>query len=338
MPTTLHPLIRHRTIDRCLRRNNRQWTWEDLAEACGEDLREYFGNHIDNPSRRTIFNDIHHMKEGKLGYEAPIVFDRRQGSFRYTDPDFSISNSPLGPDDHEELRHALSILRQFRGFRHMQGIENMIAKLDFQVHRAADPSHELLQIDHAVNAAGQEWLDLLYRHCYQRQALHIAYHPFDFEEEYTHLFSPYFLKEYNNRWFLVAFNHQRERLETLALDRTLAVTVSEEPYYPMPGLDPATHFQDVIGMTITEGASKVTVVFAATPDQAKYIRTKPIHLSQQVVEETADRVVFQLQVIPNFELESQLLSFGERIEVLEPAELRIKMTERIERMYGKYQG
>lgn len=337
MPTTLHPLIRHRTIDRCLRRTNRQWTWEDLAEACGEELRDYFGNHLDNPSRRTIFNDIHHMKQGRLGYKAPIVFDRRQGSFRYTDPDFSISNSPLGADDHEELRHALSILRQFRGFRHVQGIENMIAKLDFQVHRAADPSHELLQLDHAVNAAGQEWLDLLYRHCYQQQTLRVTYHPFDFPEEYTHLFSPYFLKEYNNRWFLIAFNHQRERLETLALDRILAVQPGEEVYHPMPGLDPATHFQDVIGMTITQGGSKADVLFAATPDQAKYIRTKPLHRSQQVVEETADRVVFQLQVIPNFELESQLLSFGELVEVLEPAELREKIADRVRQTGKKYE-
>lgn len=335
MPTNLHALIRYRTIDRCLRRRHRQWTWQDLARACGDELRDYLGEHIDDPSRRTIFVDIKHMKSGKLGYEAPIVFDRRSGSYRYADPDFSISNSPLGPEDHEELRHALHILRQFRGFRHMQGIEQIIAKLDFQARRAADPRHDLLQLDHAEGASGQEWSDLLYRGAYRRQTLRIDYKPF-FEEGYAHIFSPYLLKEYNNRWFLIAYNHERGRLENLALDRIRDVAPAEAPFHALPGFDPRTYFRDVVGPSRPDGGRLETIRFRATPDQAPYIETKPLHASQRVLRRGMEGVVFQIEVMPNFELESRLLAFGERVEVLTPASFRQKLAERVRAMAEKY--
>ena len=79
MPTNLHALVRYRTIDDCLTKRYRRWTWQDLAEACAEKIYEYEGIEA-VPSRRTIMYDIQYMRDGKLGYYAPIVYDRNSKS------------------------------------------------------------------------------------------------------------------------------------------------------------------------------------------------------------------------------------------------------------------
>ena len=64
------------------------------------------------------------------------------------------------------------------------------------------------------------------------------------------------------------------------------------------------------------------VVFRASPKEAPYIRTKPLHRSQMVIEEDMDGyTTFQLEVIVNPELERDLLAYGCGITVLSPQSL-----------------
>ena len=97
MPVNRNALIRYKTIDNCLRNKYRQWTLDDLIEACSEALYEYEG--IDKGvSRRTIQMDIQLMRSNKLGYDAPIVVvDKKY--YTYEDPEYSITNIPLTDQD-----------------------------------------------------------------------------------------------------------------------------------------------------------------------------------------------------------------------------------------------
>lgn len=80
MPANLHALIRYRTIDRCLRNIDQSWSWEELAESCSQALADQMKIEKDI-SRRTIMYDINYMRSGKLGYEAPIEYDRKEKSY-----------------------------------------------------------------------------------------------------------------------------------------------------------------------------------------------------------------------------------------------------------------
>lgn len=92
---------------------------------------------------------------------------------------------------------------------------------------------------------------------------------------------------------------------------------------------------------MTKGAGcKAKVKFLASPSEAPYIETKPVHSSQTVLRRNPDgTVLFQLEVIPNFELEQALLDFGEGVKVVAPASLVLRMRERLRKaaaQYGKY--
>jgi predicted DNA-binding transcriptional regulator YafY len=329
MPTNLHALIRYRIIDQCLRRKGKLWTWQSLAEACGEALREFIDSDLPDPSRRTVFQDIETMKSGKLGYEAPILFDRKKGSYKYTDPAFSISNTPLTSDDITELHHALVILKQFSGFKHMEGVENIITKLEHTLNLKGGKSKDIIRFDHPIDAPGQKWLDSIYRLAHSEQTIHLHYQPFIFDAPMLTVVSPYLLKEYNNRWFLIGYDHTDQRIYNFALDRIVSLHPAGEIFFLAPDFHADSYFKDIIGVSIPDDRQIHEVVLEVSAEQAKYVLTKPLHPSQKVIRETPGHTVFSFALMLNYELESLILSFGERARVLAPESLKIKILERL---------
>lgn len=108
MPANKNALIRYKTIDRCLRNRCRLWTIDDLTEACSEALYEMEGI-LKGVSVRTVQGDLQIMRSDKLGYNAPIeVYDRIY--YRYAEPDYSISDTPLTEDDCDLLKEAVALL------------------------------------------------------------------------------------------------------------------------------------------------------------------------------------------------------------------------------------
>ncbi len=108
MPANKNALIRYKTIDRCLRNRFRRWTIDDLTEACSDALYEMEGI-MKGVSVRTVQGDLQIMRSDKLGYNAPIeVYDRIY--YRYAEPDYSISDTPLTEEDCDLLREAVELL------------------------------------------------------------------------------------------------------------------------------------------------------------------------------------------------------------------------------------
>ena len=108
MPANKNALIRYKTIDNCLRNKYRQWTLDDLVEACSDALYEMEGIRK-GVCARTVQMDIQIMRSDKLGYNAPIeVYDKVY--YRYTNPDYSITEMPLTMDDCLLLKKAIALL------------------------------------------------------------------------------------------------------------------------------------------------------------------------------------------------------------------------------------
>lgn len=108
MPANKNALIRYKTIDTCLRNRYRRWTLDDLVDACCNALYDMEGI-TKGVCARTVQMDIQIMRSDKLGYEAPIeVYDKIY--YRYSDPDYSITNLPLTMDDCLLLKEAIGLL------------------------------------------------------------------------------------------------------------------------------------------------------------------------------------------------------------------------------------
>jgi len=328
MATNLHALIRHRTIDRCLRDRSQSWNWNRLAEECELTLNDEMDLDC-TLSRRTIMYDIKHMKDGLLGYYAPIEYNRKRKSYEYSDTGFSINQAPLSPKTLEELDQVLLILRQFSGQEGLQGMGSVIAKLEHGLNiQRDDEAAPLIHFEQSLNAPGQKWLDILYQHIKAEECLSISYQAFG-KDITHHIVSPYMLKEYNNRWFLFGFNHGDEYIQNLALDRIREVRKSLNSFERVKQFDPDVLFNDIVGVTLPENEEVTRILLEAFDKQAQYIDTKPIHKSQGIHKKKKNSIIFSYELIPNFELESKILAYGDLVRVLEPRDLRDRIAARL---------
>lgn len=336
MPVNRNALIRYKTIDNCLRRRQRKWTLEDLIEACSEALYEYEG--IDKGiSKRTVQMDIQMMRSDKLGYNAPIeVYDNKY--YRYSDPDYSITNSPLTEDDMKLMGDTVEMLRQFGGFSAFSGMEAVLGRLEDHVSSMRHKRKPVILLEKNESLRGLKYIEPLYKSIIAKTPVKIIYKSFKSQDMQMFIFSPYFLKEFRNRWFVYGWKKGDGMLYNLALDRIHEMgTALGETYVENTVVDQDTFFDNVIGVTkgINSKASKVC--FWAAPAQVPYIETKPLHKSQFVVQRNEDgSAIFQIEVVQNYELQKDLLGFGESVKVLSPRDLVQKMAKRLSQAAANY--
>lgn len=335
MPVNRNALIRYKTIDKCLQNRYRKWSLEDLIEACSDALYEYEG--IDKGvSKRTVQADIQMMRSDKLGYNAPItVVDRKY--YTYEDPNFSITNIPLSENDLDKLYETVEFMRQFRGFSHFQELDALVQKLEDHIYSQKTQRNPVIDFEKNENLKGLEYLDVIYQAIIREKTLEISYQSFRARQAHTFFFYPYWLKEFRNRWFVVGIRKGKHDMANLALDRVVGLKHSEEPYQENKKYDLKSFYQDVIGASVNYEGKAFEVKLFVEHKHAPYILTKPLHPSQKEVSRDGFGVILSLEVQHNFELEKELLSYGESVQVLEPERLKRRIKERLQASVEKYE-
>jgi predicted DNA-binding transcriptional regulator YafY len=333
MSINKNALIRYKTIDACLQNRYRKWTLENLVDACSDTLYDYEGIKK-GVSLRTVQMDIQLMRSEKLGYNAPIiVVDKKY--YTYEDPKYTITNIPLTAQDLSKLNEVVIILQQFKGFSHFQEVDGMIGRLQHKIFTGKHRQSAIIDFEKNENLVGLEHLSPLYEAISNKKVLMLEYQSFKAREGQQFAFHPQILKEYRNRWFVLGYREGFNDTQILALDRIRGFEHLPKSTYIDSGLD-ASFFEDMIGVTKNAGMRSINVTFLADKAATPYILTKPLHPSQEITEEREDGTVFQLTVLWNFELERELLGFGEKIEVLSPVQLRNAIRGRLYRGLEKY--
>ncbi|MEL7148379.1 MAG: WYL domain-containing protein, partial [Bacteroidota bacterium] len=329
MPANRNALIRYRTIDKCLQNRYRKWTLDDLIEVVSETLYDYEG--IDKGvSKRTVQMDIQMMRSDKLGYNAPIVVvDRKY--YTYEDADYSITNIPLTDQDLGKLTETVDFLKQFKGFSHFRELEGMVQKLEDHVYSQKTQQKPVIDFEKNDHLKGLEFLDVLYQAIVKEEVLRLSYQSFKARASSEFLFYPYLLKEFKNRWFLIGIRRAREGYMNLALDRIIQVDRTGEPFIKTTDFDPEQYFKNVIGVSVSPTLSPEEVVLWVTHKHAPYVLTKPLHHSQKELERDNFGVTISIAVQHNFELEKEILAFGDGIKVISPIHLKRNIKSRLQR-------
>ena len=181
---------------------------------------------------------------------------------------------------------------------------------------------------------GLKYITTIYNAITQHKALHIEYKTFH-DKNYSWDIHPYFLREYNNRWFLITLNNLDRQLLHIALDRIIEIQETDIDYIENNVIDDIQkYFEDVIGVTIPREGRPETIKLQFSEHRYPYIIAKPIHGSMKIIDKN-NRIV-SVDVIPNKELESLILSFGNDVEILEPKRLRNKIGKILKSISNKY--
>lgn len=343
MPKNKNAAYRYRLIDAALSNPGRRWRFEELVEHIAQRLWEDY--RIDGISERAIVDDIRIMRaEPPMGYGAPIL--RRGGYISYTDRSFSIKALPLTEPELSRLREALHVLQEFPGLPHSEQLAPLLHKLSGGAEAAqllGATTGRAIAFDHNQLLHGLEWLGPVYAAILQQYPLGLEYQAFgESEPEFFHI-HPYFLKQFNQRWFLLAHHHEQDQFTILGIDRILAAKRASFSFRPNTEVDLEGYFEHVVGITRPADAVPQRILLEFSAQRAPYIITKPIHHSQRLAALLPDgRAQIELCLIPNFEFRAILLSHAGAVRVLEPTALREELAalhrEGLEAMGAKPSG
>lgn len=328
--------VRYQTLDKCFRNPGRKYFQEDLLDACNEVLADHFGAGV-RISRRQLFDDIQFM-ESEAGWAVPLrrIREGRRVYYRYEDIQYSINQQPLNALEMEQLQAGLGLLSRIEGvpaFEELQAVLNRLQEKVGLMNLAP-----VIGFDHNPYLRGIENLGTLFSAIINRQVLRIQYQSFKSAFESDIDFHPYFLKEYNKRWFVFGYHSDLQIPDwNLALDRIRSIMPSRTEFKPCPNtIDWREYFEDFIGVTKSPTQDLVKVNLWVHPATAPYLMTKPLHGSQKVLQEDENGLWMQLLLIPNFEFFQTVLSYGDRIKIVSPEPLADEIRQILQRALDTY--
>ena len=335
MATNKHATIRYQALDKCFRNFGRKYFIEDLVKACNQAIFDFSGI-TDGVKKRQVQMDINFM-ESESGYAVELnrVRENRKVYFRYLDPNFSINNQPLNSAEETQLREALLTLSRFKGMPQFEWVDELTVKLESGLNLKQEDKKNI-EFEQNQFLKGLEHITSIFNAIQNEQALYVSYQSFNSSEVQSFDFSAYYLKQYNNRWFVFGTNNKYNSISNLALDRIVKIEDSAKMYRQNVEIDFQEFFEDVIGVSVPIDGKIETIKLKINPSLFPYIQSKPLHGSQKIKEETEECSIVELKLIPNYELESVLLSHGEKLIVLEPNSLRERLKVRLQNAVQNY--
>lgn len=164
-------------------------------------------------------------------------------------------------------------------------------------------------------------LNLRYRHNYDKQ-----------REEQTTV-KPIGIKLFRQRWYLVAEQPDGEPY-SYPFDRIMSLSpgeVSSPSEFKFDEL-----FSDCFGIIREKGLQPENITLKVEREQANYFINLPLHPSQRIERIEEDHIIFSLRVCPTYDFIMEILSHGQKVEVLAPRSLRERIATRIKEVYKQY--
>ncbi len=262
---------------------------------------------IAQKSTRTLERDIRELY-GTTGFQIKYNHSRR-GYYLDIPPD----------EDIEDFEQFVALLERCERLSFLQSTLS-------NVHEVGN----YLLLERNDQFVGSEHLPLLWEALRSRRAVRFGYAAYTgaTRPPTLRIIEPGLLFEYRNRWYLDGWDTEKAGIRTFGLDRMTDLRLTENPIVTDRTAAYKNLRRHVIGVTCPDGAVPERVVLRFSALQRSYVQSLPLHGSQRVLPGEGE---FELRVVLNPELEKELLSFGEAVEVLEPTSLRERIAARIKR-------
>ncbi|MCS4432852.1 helix-turn-helix transcriptional regulator [Aquiflexum gelatinilyticum] len=326
--------LRYHMLDKCFSNKYRLYFIEDLLEEVNRALEDFNGEGS-KIEKRQLFDDIKFM-ESEAGWSIPLerIKQGKKVYYRYFEKDFSIKNQKISDEELDAINAALMVLLRFRGLPQFEWVNELIPKLQSLFRQ--DVIKEVIRFDENEFLVGLDYLPILYKSIIKEISLKIEYQSFKETQPISMTIHPYYLKQFNKRWFLFGLNDSNELIYNLPLDRIKSIAPDIIKFKKNTAVDFTEYFEDIIGVSFRSNQEPIKINLLIDIEISPYILTKPLHGSQKKIDSTDRGIIIQIEVIPNHELRQLLLSYGDGLQVISPESYKNELKEVIERMYKKY--
>ncbi|MFN3647962.1 MAG: helix-turn-helix transcriptional regulator [Armatimonadota bacterium] len=288
-------------------------------------------------ARRTAFNTLDYLRD-TLG--APLVYSRERRGYYYSDPAFGLPAVFLREGELLAMLLADQVARQYLGTPLEQPLRDAISKLSR--HLPERVQVELREVAQSFHFAGGVSVELplalvaeLQLAIREQRLLRIRYYTAGRDETTEREVEPHFLTNVRGDWMLVAWDRMRAADRVFMLARIREWRVLEARFRPRPELAPERYSRDTFLTEHGEAVQEVVLRFDSY--QARWIRERVWHPSQQLEEQSDGSLLLRLRVAGEGDLLRWILGYGFHVEALAPAELRARVAETVRRTSGLYE-
>lgn len=185
--------------------------------------------------------------------------------------------------------------------------------------------------------SGEKFLAPIIEALRDKTAIEMTYQGFTKDYPATFIVEPYCLKMFKQRWYMLAYSPGTDDMRVYGLDRIQAIEPLTEKYKIPKDFDAERYFKNTYGVSFADDQpEEVKVKISAY--QANFLRSLPIHASQEEIECNDEFSIFRYFVVPTFEFMQELRKYGSELEVLSPQSLRDEFIDEAGSLYSKYYG
>lgn len=352
MPTNKDALIRVKILDELLSDNGHRYTWNELFDAVNERLRQLDKTAV---TRRCIEKDVAFIesyldgdiKKERIGAETEFGGYTENTRIFYEDPGFSIFRKKMSKEEAYLLRQILSTIGQFDGMPDFSAIANLANSHIAKMFDEGREEQKIISFDRSPLETNRKIFAKLFLAISRQQVVRLSYHIYENVEDIKHiLLHPYFLKEYNRRWYVYGVADCDQYHLCFALDRIDDVeSLIANKYIKYQGQFDEW-FDDIIGVTKGKDKTIHKILFWADEKEKYFIITKPLHGSQRLIRndekvrskypQLKDGKFFTIECMNNYELIRELCSYGNGLIVLEPKTIKDDVLRRTQDMLNAY--
>ncbi len=169
-----------------------------------------------------------------------------------------------------------------------------------------------------------------------RLQIKFTYQKFWEEELSQRLVEPYALKEFKNRWYIMAKDSKDNNIKSFALDRLKNLEITNLNYQYPDNYSIEQSYRYCFGIISPNDEEPQDIILSFDPFQGKYIKTLPLHDTQQVLVDNDEEMKIKLKLCLTHDLVMELLSFGDNMKVIEPKSLADQIKQAHEKAYRQY--
>jgi predicted DNA-binding transcriptional regulator YafY len=185
--------------------------------------------------------------------------------------------------------------------------------------------------------SGEKFLAPIIEALRDKTAIEMTYQGFTKDYPATFIVEPYCLKMFKQRWYVLAYSPGIKKLYLYSLDRVHAIEPTTQKYKLSKDFNAEAYFKNTYGVTgMDEEPEDIEICIDAM--QANYLRTLPLHSSQEEIERNDDYSIFRFHMVPSFEFMQELRKYGSNVQVISPESFRTEFAADAESLNDIYTG
>jgi len=248
--------------------------------------------------------------------------------------------------DLDEIRSIFNVNIQFNFSRRVYYVEDDNEQTDvnnrmleaFEMFNSLNVAGNLTQYIHFEKRKphGMENFYGLLHAIKNRLLIRFVYHKFWEEESSIRIVEPYSLKEFDGRWYVYVKDMKDGKIKTFGLDRISDLEITKKRFIFPPEINVKEHFKNCFGIICPGKGDPEEVILSFIPVHGKYVKSYPIHESQEIINDNADELKIKLKLFITDDFVMELLSYGDMVKVISPKHLQVKMCNEYKGALGKY--